>query len=271
MFSLAFTGLLIGAVISEWERAQAALRDSEGRLRERQSELAHFARTSIVGQMTSSLAHELSQPLSATAIYISACRRLLAAPNIDVGRIRDAIAKAEAQARRAGSILNGLRDLLYRGETRLAAERASAILESVATLAQPDAERTGVAIEVSDASEDVRVLVDRIQIEQALLNLVRNAMEAMSETPPSARRLRLSARAAVDAVEFAVADTGPGVQSDVAPRLFEPFVTTKGQGMGLGLAISRSIAEAHGGRLWLNVDTGPGADFRLSLPRMEGE
>jgi two-component system sensor kinase FixL len=267
MLALSFTGLLIGAVVTERRRAQQALSDSERRLRERQDELAQFARARAIGEMASSLAHELSQPLTAAATYIGACRRLLAAPDADRARLVDAIDKAERQTKRAGEVLAGLRDFLYRGETHLAPLSIGAIIDSVAALAAPEADRLGVALVRRNGAGDARVLVDRVQIEQALLNLVRNGMEAIMEAGVAERRIEICSRADDRSVEGWVADTGGGVAEEVAERLFHPFVTTKEHGMGLGLTITRSIFEAHGGRLWFEPGETGGSVFRFMLPR----
>ena len=267
MLALSFTGLLIGAVVTERARAQRALSDSERRLRERQDELAQFARARAIGEMASSLAHELSQPLTAAVSYIGACRRLLAAPNADQARVIDAIDKAERQTKRAGEVLAGLRDFLYRGETHLVPLPFGAIIDSVVALAAPEAERLGVTLTRRDGANHARVLVDRVQIEQALLNLVRNGMEAIVEAGAAERRIEIGSRADDRSVEGWVADTGVGVAEDVAERLFHPFVTTKEHGMGLGLTITRSIIEAHGGRLWFEPGAAGGSVFRFTLPR----
>ena len=269
MLALAFTGLLVGAVVSERRRTQAALHASEARLREHQAELAQFSRSSTMGEMASSLAHELSQPLSATATYLSACGRLLQQPNVDFAQIRNAIAKAEVQAKRAGQVLAGLRDFLYRGETHLIPTPVSELLNSVASLVRGEVERIGAALSVNDATLGAAVLVDRIQIEQALLNLLRNSAEALSERPGGRREMRIEARADDPWIDIVVTDTGPGVAPDVAETLFQPFVSTKARGMGLGLTITRSIVDAHGGEL--NFEAGPegGASFRIRLPRTD--
>lgn len=269
MLALAFTGLLIGVVVDERQRIQDALHESETRLRERQSELAQFARVSVVGEMASSLAHELSQPLSATATYLSACRRLLNLPHVEIERIRQAIAKAEIQAQRAGHVLAGLRDFLYRGETHLTPIEIATLLDSVQALARPEAERLSVDIALRNPALGARVLIDRIQIEQALLNLVRNAIEAMSETSLPQHRLDIAATVRGSTVDIDIADTGPGVPAEIAAEVFQPFVTTKARGMGLGLTISRSIIEAHGGRLSFEPRPGGGSIFRISLPRTD--
>ena len=213
--------------------------------------------------MASSLAHELSQPLTAAATYIGACRRLLAAPDADRALIAEAIDKAERQTRRAGEVLAGLRDFLYRGETHLAPLPFGAIIDSVVALAAPEAERLAVTLVRRDGAGDARVLVDRIQIEQALLNLVRNGMEAIVESGGGERRIEIGSRADAASVEGWVADTGAGVPPEIAERLFHPFVTTKEHGMGLGLTITRSIFEAHGGALV--VRAGRGAGQRVPL------
>jgi two-component system sensor kinase FixL len=184
--------------------------------------------------------------------------------------IRDAMAKAEMQAQRAGRVLAGLRDFLYRGETNLASLSVAEILGSVGALAKGEAERAGVAIEIRDETRNGRVMADRIQIEQAMLNLIRNSVEALSETAVGPRRLEIVARSRNDQIEIDFADTGPGVPAELMERLFQPFATSKSHGMGLGLTISRSIVEAHGGRLWYLPRDGGGSVFRITLPNGDG-
>ena len=269
MLILAFIGLAIGGLASERQRTQQALYESEARLRERQIELARFARASEVGEMASSLAHEVSQPLAATANYLGVSRRLLQATQIDIELVRDTISKASSQADRAGRVLTGLREFLSRGETRQSTMPVAALLDAIRALAEGEAKEAGVELIVRDESRAALVSVDSVQIEQTLLNLIRNAVDAIRDVSARAGRLEIVARIRPDAVEITVEDNGPGVSAEIVDRLFVPFATTKPNGMGLGLAISRSIAEAHGGRIRFQPRAGGGAVFSLVLPKVE--
>jgi signal transduction histidine kinase len=270
MIALSFTGLLVGSVVSERKEARDALRDREQTLRQRQDQLAQFARASALGELASSLVHEISQPLSAATTYIDACHRLLKKPALDMPRALSNIAKAQTQAERAGKVLAGLRQFLYRGETRLEPIQVGTLIESVRRLSEPETARLGIELRLGGAAGAARILADRIQLEQVLLNLLRNAFDALSESRIYAPLVEVSTGPADGAVEITVTDNGPGVSPELAQRIFEPFVTSKGSGMGLGLTISRSIVEAHGGRLGYAPHAGGGSVFRVTLPVAEG-
>jgi two-component system sensor kinase FixL len=270
MVVLCVTGLLIGVVVSERQEVRLALGDSERRLRQRQDEIAQFGRASALGEMASSLVHEISQPLSALTTYIDACHRLLKKPSVNLPRALSNIAKAHAQAERAGRVLEGLRDFLYRGETHLEPLSLTALFDSVRKLSEPEAIRLGVEVWLRDRTGSAEILVDRIQIEQVLLNLLRNSLEALSEAGSPNPRVDISAALEGSLVEISVDDNGPGVPADIVDRLFEPFVTTKSRGMGLGLTISRSIVEAHGGRLACTRRADNGCSFTITLPTTGG-
>jgi two-component system sensor kinase FixL len=239
--------------------------ETEARLQELQSELIHMSRLSAMGEMASSLAHELNQPLSANANYLNAAKRMLEQENRTDARPIEAIAKAAEQAVRAGEIIRRLREFLARGEGERRIESLSKLVREATTLALVGAKEFGVRMQyrLDPRAEDV--LVDRVQIQQVILNLVRNAIDAMRDHK-GARDLTVATQLQHGAmVEVSVSDTGPGLASEVAARLFEPFVTTKSQGMGVGLSICRSIVEAHGGRIWAEAKPGPGAEFRFTL------
>ena len=236
---------------------------AEARLQELQSELVHISRLTAMGEMASTLAHELNQPLSAIANYLKGSRRLLEA-NHEAGPIREALDKAAEQALRAGEIIRRLRDFVSRGETERRVESLPKLIEEASALALVGAKERDVRVRfVFDPAADL-VLVDRVQIQQVLLNLMRNAVEAMAVSPR--RELTLATSAGEDGmIEVAVADTGPGLAEEVATQLFQPFVTTKRQGMGVGLSISRTIIDAHGGRIWAERNTGGGTVFRFTV------
>ncbi len=240
---------------------------AEARLQALQSELAHVSRLADMGEMAASLAHELNQPLAAISNYLRGGRRLLDAENRD-SRARPSIEKAADQALRAGEIIRRMRNFIASGESDRSETSLSGLLKEAFALGLVGARERGIAthIELSPAADPVAV--DRVQVQQVVLNLLRNAMDAMKD---SARcELRLTTSAADDGmVMVSVADTGPGISPKIADRLFQPFVTTKGaQGMGVGLSISRGIIEAHGGRLWAEPNPSGGTVFRFTLPRV---
>ncbi len=236
-----------------------------------QAELFHMSRVTAMGEMASTLAHELNQPLTAVAGYLRGIRRLLGTPEtMDIALLRDAADRAVEQALRAGQIIRRLREFVAREESEREVEALAKLIEEASTLALIGVQETGVRPELLLAPEKIFVLVDKIQIQQVILNLVRNAIEAMQDM--TVRRLSISmSRAGGDIVEVAVADTGPGISPEIAAKLFQPFKTTKPQGMGLGLSISRTIIEAHNGHLWAEPNAGGGMVFRFTLRMLEAE
>lgn len=264
MLALALTSLLLGASVSERRRAEESLRL-------RQDELARFSRLSMAGEMAAALAHELNQPLSATITYTRAAQRFLAAAAPDLEKVRGAMDKAVAQADRAGAIIRTLREFIGKGATDRRLQPLSQLLADALGLAGPDCAKAGITLVVGVDKGLPDVHVDAVQVQQVLLNLIRNAMEAMDRTRPGQPRIEVSARPAVEGqVEVEVRDNGSGIAVDVAERLFEPFNTSKATGMGLGLVISRTIVESHGGRLWLAESGSGGSCFRFTLPAREG-
>jgi two-component system sensor kinase FixL len=240
---------------------------TERRLQEIQAELMHSSRLSTMGQMASALAHELNQPLTAVINYAQASRRLLGA-GAGEDRIRPVIDKAVEQASRAGQIIRRLRDFLEKGETERRLEDVNKVVEEATALALVGVKDTGVKVQLEVGRDLPNVVIDKIQIQQVVMNLVRNAVEAMEAS--ERRELAIStARTKDDQVEVAVLDTGPGLAPEVAAQLFQPFVSTKQRGMGLGLSICRTIVEAHGGRLGATARDGGGTAFRFTLPPAE--
>lgn len=241
--------------------------ETEARLQDLQSELVHVSRLTALGEMASALAHELNQPLAAIANYLQGSGDLLARNPVPADKVKAALGKASDQALRAGEIIRRLREFVARGETERSVESLSKLIEEASALALVGAKEHGVSVRYAmDPAVDL-VLADRVQIQQVVLNLIRNAIDAMDESPT--RRIAIATRTAPnDMVEIEVADTGPGISPEVASQLFQPFVTTKRTGMGVGLSISRTIVEAHGGRLWAESNNDGGATFRFTLRRV---
>ncbi len=237
---------------------------TEARLQELQSELVHISRLTAMGEMASALAHELNQPLSALTNYLKGSRQLLAArDDKESAMIRNALEKAAEQSMRAGQIIRRLRDFVGHGETEKRVESVQKLVEEANALALVGAKERGIRVNFQfDPTQDL-VLVDKVQIQQVLLNLMRNAMEAMEHS--ERRELLLSTARTGDMLMVSVADTGSGVSPEVAEQLFRPFVTTKAHGMGVGLSISRTIIEAHGGKIWTEANPGGGTIFRFTL------
>ena len=244
---------------------------TQARLQELQSELVHVSRLSAMGEMASALAHELNQPLAAISNYMKGSRRLLAGSNDpNKTKIEDAMDRAAEQALRAGQIIRRLRDFVSRGESEKRVESLSKLIEEAGALGLAGAREQNVQLRFNLDPQADLVLADRVQIQQVLVNLFRNALEAMAESPR--RELNaINSRITDDMIEIAVSDTGSGFQDDVKPNLFQTFFTTKETGMGVGLSISRSIIEAHGGRMWAESNAAGGATFRFTLPAAPDE
>jgi two-component system sensor kinase FixL len=245
--------------------------ETQQRLQELQAELVHMSRFSAMGEMASTLAHELNQPLTAIASYLNGSRRLL--DNTDTVQnlmLRDAIDRAADQALRAGQIIRRLRQFVSRGESERHVENLAKLIEEASALALVGAKEAGVRVGFQFDPRAEFVLADKIQVQQVLLNLMRNAIEAMQDV--SVRNLNVSAMAVPDdMVEIRVTDTGPGIAPEIAGQLFQPFVTTKPNGMGVGLSISRTIIESHGGNLWAEPNPGGGTIFRMTLKALSRE
>ena len=218
-----------------------------------------------MGQMAATLAHELNQPLSAIGNYLSGARKLLSGPG-DLTRLDEAVAKAGEQAMRAGEIIRRLREFVLKGEISKEWHDLNQVLDKSLKLALVGPKPLGVRVETRLDPNIPPVFIDRIQISQVVFNIVRNALDAMQDTPE--RRLSLTTRSHRESanVELEIADTGNGISSEVAQRLFQPFVTTKASGMGIGLSICRMIVETHGGTITATANERGGTAFHVMLP-----
>ena len=238
---------------------------TELRLHDLQGELAHVSRVTAMGTLATSIAHELNQPLTAIANYVETAQELLDDPNEEtLAIVREALGECAVQSVRAGQIVRRLRDFISRGETERRVESLSRVVNEASALALIGAGERGIEVQVRLDPRADQVLIDRIQVQQVVLNLVRNAIEAMAAS--NVRRLGITSRkAGDDYVEVSIEDSGPGLPEEVAEHLFQPFVSTKSEGMGLGLSICHTIINGHGGRIWAEASKLGGTAFHFTL------
>jgi two-component system sensor kinase FixL len=242
-------------------------RATEDEARQLQERLTHFSRLSTMGEMAAGLAHEINQPLAAIATYAQAGQRFVRSPNHDDADVLEALEQINAQALRAGEVIRRLRNFVKNREVKREPVDCNRLLDELRTLAETDARLHNVRLRIDAEPSLPTVYADPIQLQQVVLNLVRNAIDAMSEAPETRREVLLSTRQLPEGeIEIIVADHGSGLAPEAAEHLFNPFFTTKSGGTGLGLAISRSIVRAHGGRLWHTPNEGTGARFHFTLP-----
>ncbi|MGB7502990.1 MAG: ATP-binding protein [Azonexus sp.] len=245
----------------------SARHSSELELQQLRSELAHASRVSMMGQFASALAHELSQPLGAILRNTEAAELFLEHDPPDLDELRAILVDIRLDDQRAGGVIDRLRALLKRRNFVPRTLSVSDELANVMALARSDAATRKVALEIDIASELPHVMGDPVHLQQVLLNLILNAMDAVEDVPAARRKVTVRAqRHGASEVEVAVEDSGLGIAPERLGRLFEPFFTTKANGMGIGLSISRTIIEAHGGHIWAENNADKGATFRFTLP-----
>jgi C4-dicarboxylate-specific signal transduction histidine kinase len=258
---------------AELQRANEALRAemadrkrAQDVLRATQAELAHVTRAMTMGEMVASIAHEINQPLTGVITNAEASLRWLDGDPPDLGEARDAVRRIVRDGNRAGGVIARLRALLKRVDPHVAPLEVHPVIEDAISVMQSELRSQDVALRYEPAVDLPLVMADRVQLEQVIVNLMLNGIEAMSETDPSRRVLAISTRRDDEGVRIAVEDAGAGIAPRDRDRVFEPFFTTKAEGLGMGLSISRSIVEAHGGQLWVATETGRGATFQFTLP-----
>lgn len=260
MLILCVTGLVLGAAV-----AQRSL--VEAQLRERQGALNQAMRQASAGEMSSAIAHELNQPMAALSAYLGACQKLLQAPGDQRALLDETLGKAIVQARRASEVVHVLREFFKTGTQRRQHVQAQDLLAHALDTVRPRCERDGIRLQVDAAAALPALHVDALQIETALHNLLANAADALQSVEAGHRLIRVRLEPAAGGVRFDIEDSGPGIAPTVRPQLFEPFNSSKEEGMGLGLAISKTLVEAHGGSLSTVELPGRGARFSLTLPR----
>ncbi len=258
LLALAASGLIAGVLVTERNR-------TETQLRLHQESLARLARLGSVGELAAVIAHEINQPLMAAGTYTRLIADAIRAEHPDVETVADTAMKAAAQVERAASVVRHLRALVRLDRSNRAACRVDQIVRKTIDLCRPDLDRLKLSVGTSVAADLPPVMVDRLQIEQVLLNLVRNSIEAIGQ--PERGLIAIEAvLAGADFVEIRVRDSGSGFPPDLVANPFLPFFSTKTKGLGIGLLLCRSIVEAHGGRIWINADS-PGAAVLFTLPR----
>jgi PAS domain S-box-containing protein len=252
--------------LTERKRAEAEARESEQRYREMHMELAHANRVATMGQLSASIAHEINQPITGVITYADAALRWLRAEPPNLKEVRLALGLILESGVRTGDVINRVRALVKKAPERKDRFDINEVIMEVITLTRREMAKSGVSVETQLAESLPVIRGDRVQLEQVTLNLVINAIEAMSETSAGPRELVISTAKADAGVLVAVRDSGPGLSPESVERLFEAFYTTKAEGLGMGLSICRSIIEAHDGRLWATANSPQGAVFQFTLP-----
>lgn len=273
MLVLTVTGLIVGVVVSEREKANQLAREAQETLMEKQAGAEHAARLNLVSGMASALAHEIAQPMTAARALARSAQHILSTPGGDMTRVDKNMTSLLAHIDHAGSIVSHMRDFIRRGKPHVSTIDVRKMLEQALTLAYAEASAKQVKLDL-DVPDDLPVLHgDHVQLEQVVLNLVHNAVEAITASGQKNGHVRVVARfhPSPARIEIGVLDNGPGVDAKLADRLFDPLATSKQDGLGLGLSISTSIVEAHGGRVWLHAREKGATEFRFSVPLGQSE
>jgi PAS domain S-box-containing protein len=253
--------------LTERRRAESEAREIEQRYREAQMELAHANRVAAMGQLTASIAHEVNQPIAATKVNAQAALRWLNRDAPDLEEVRQLLTRIANDGDRAGNVVSRIRNLVKKAPPPMESLQINEAIGEVIELTRSEAMKNGVSVETQFAESLPAVKADRTQLQQVILNLILNAVQAMTESDLTLRELQISTQAnGSDGVLVSVRDTGPGIRPQSIERLFDPFYTTKQAGMGMGLAICRSIVEGHGGRIWATANVQQGAAFHFTLP-----
>lgn len=266
MFVLTMTGLLVGVVVSERRRADREAHDAKARLSEMQEEASRAARANMVSGMASALAHEINQPMTAARALARSAQQILRQPDADLGRVEKNLSGLVVQIDHAGGVVRRMREFLRRGTPHLSTLDVRTLLDDALVLVRPDVQASGIRIDVAMEASLPAIFADRIQLQQVIINLVRNAADAIVESQVSEGLIQVRANRvpARDEIEIRVIDNGIGVPAD--RNLFEPLSSSKSEGLGLGLSISASIVQAHGGRLWLHASRPGETEFRFTVP-----
>jgi signal transduction histidine kinase len=267
MLVLTTTGLVVGVIVTERHSAQQKINTIEQQLRQKEAEAEQASRVTLATGMASALAHEINQPMTAARALARAAQQILRLPNADLPRAEQNLTTLIAQVDHAAGVVRRMRDFLRRGRPHVSTVDVGAMIDDALALLANDAAARKVSIETRLDANLPPLHGDRIQLQQVFLNLIRNAMEAIEPGRTDGRIVVTACRLdAPPRLEFSISDNGPGIAPELVPRLFEPLTTSKHDGLGLGLSISASIVEAHGGRIWHVPETASGAEFRISLP-----
>ena len=265
------TAVVITRLMSRVRSSMEDQKHAEETLRIARAELAHITRVMTMGELAASIAHEINQPLSAIVSNGSACLRWLAGESPNLGEASEAARRIVRDATRAGDVITRIRAFLRKTDTEKTRLDINQIIKEVVLLTRDEAARRAAVLRLDLADDIPTVLGDRVQLQQVILNLVMNGVEAMASVSDRPRELRIrSQQHDSDKVLVAVQDSGPGIDEQSLEKIFDAFYTTKTQGMGMGLAISRSIVEDHGGQLWATSNNGRGATFQFTLSQSPG-
>jgi two-component system sensor kinase FixL len=265
---LTVTGLIVGVVISERKNSDRIARDAQARLVERQAEAAQVARVNLVSGMASALAHEINQPMTAARALGRSAQHLLRTPGSDLSRADNNLSAMLTHIDHAGDIVRRMRNFIRRGHPHVSTINTLDMLQEAMTLADAEASARHVRVDLDAPADLPDLRGDRVQLEQVVLNLVHNAVDAIAAAGQSHGHIHVVGRrhSAPPRVEIGVSDNGPGIEGELAGRLFDPLTTTKQDGLGLGLSICASIMETHGGRVWLHSSKPGATEFRFSVP-----